>query len=47
MNYSGKMHLKYPVDRGFICDRLSVARADLARGEIGNTLSYELSVTFM
>jgi hypothetical protein len=47
MNYSGKIHLKYPADRGFICDRLSAARADLPRGEIGNTLIYELSITFM
>lgn len=46
MNYSGKMHLKFAADKGFICDR-APARADLLRGKIGNTLSYELSIAFM
>jgi len=27
MNYSGKMHLKFPTNKGFICDR-APARAD-------------------
>jgi hypothetical protein len=46
MNYSGKMHLKFPADAGFICDR-APARADLLGGKTRNTLSYELSIAFM
>jgi hypothetical protein len=46
VNYSGKMHLKFPADKGFIYDR-APARANLLRGQIRNTLSYELGIAFM